>query len=148
MLEINDLRVLSEGAQDRVMCALTPIEYMYTRLVLSGSLSNFQIKSICKMDNVKEEEIKNSVTSKINNMMDLMKTIISNKLVSKFGDKETLEAELIGLTPITQYIIIHYYGIDTECKSLQDIAKDLKLPFRTILTHYNNGLRELNRYIN
>ena len=148
MITITDLKAFSEEIQDRVLCTLTPIEYMYTKLILSGSLSNFQIKSICKIDDEKEGEIKKSVFSKINNMMDLLQTIISNKLVSKFGDKETLEAELINLPPITQYVIIHYYGVDTECKSLQEIAKELKLPFHTILAHYNNGLRELNRYIN
>lgn len=148
MITINDLKAFSDTVKDRIMCTLTPIEYAYTILVLSGSLSNFRIKSICKIDDEKEGVIKQSVTLKINNMMDLMQTLISNKLISKFGDKETLEAELINLPPITQYVIINYYGVDTECKSLQDIAKDLKLPFQTILAHYNNGLRELNRYIN
>lgn len=148
MLTITDLKAFSEEVQEKVLCTLTPLEYMYTRLVLSGSVSSFQVKSICRIDDEKEGEIKESVTSKINNMMDLLQTIISNKLITKFGDKETLEAELISLPPITQYVIIHYYGVNTSCKSLREIAKELKLPFQVILTHYNNGLRELSNYIN
>lgn len=72
MLSITDLKQFSEDIQDRVLCTLTPMEYMHTKLILSGSLSKFQIKSICKIDDEKEGEIKESVTSKINNMIDLM----------------------------------------------------------------------------
>lgn len=148
MLIIKNLKAFSEEFQEKLLCTLTPLEYMYTRLILSDEACSLDVKSICRIDDEKEGEIKKSVTSKINNMMDLLQTLISNKLITKFGDKETLEAELVSLPSITQYVIIHYYGVNTSCKSLREIAKELNLPFQAILTHYNNGLRELSDYIN
>ena len=81
--------------------------------------------------------------------MGMIKTYTVNKLTNKFGDIESLDAALIEMPPITQYVIINYYGVNHICcKTLHEIAKELKLPFNVILVHYNNGLRMLNNYIN
>lgn len=145
-LTINNLKAFSEENMDRLMTTLSPIEYMYTKLVLFG-MENNQIRLICKINEVEEKLIIMTVEEKINNVLTEIKSTIKNSAIERFGGIEAIETALTGLPANTQYTIIKAYNFDGDYRSFTQISKDLGIPLSDVMVHFNNGTRYLEMYI-
>jgi hypothetical protein len=115
-------------------------EYVVVNLILQDySLSG--IIQLLGIPNHKINKYLSCILSKINNTIiniesnSVRKNSIFGKLLSLYGDKESLSATINTMTPIMQYVIINNMIIK---KSLKTISEELDINKECISKIFNN----------